>query len=237
MYSSQFDANSAFNGGGFTSSQSTDHGSSPAKGRETYGLVPATVKQISEASDSGDDKSNFVINGVDVANVTLIGMVSKKAERVTDVSFTIDDGTGQIHCNRWPVTNFDELTFHFVECIHFQVQNSRTKQGDATTQSHSVTPSTNTASRDGSNGYQSTPPNHFSGQFSVEGLKGFDQMVLDYLQQPSNFGREKGVHRDELSQKLKLPMEKIIESIRTLEEEGMIYSTIDEFHFKSTTSV
>ncbi|KAG5540369.1 hypothetical protein RHGRI_020560 [Rhododendron griersonianum] len=101
MYSSQFDANSAFNGGGFTSSQSTDHGSSPAKGRDTYGLVPVTVKQISEASDSGDDKSNFVINGVDVANVTLIGMVSKKAERVTDVSFTIDDGTGQIHCNRW----------------------------------------------------------------------------------------------------------------------------------------
>ncbi|KAG5540335.1 hypothetical protein RHGRI_020535 [Rhododendron griersonianum] len=69
MYSNQFDANSAFNSGGFTSSQSTDYGSSPAKGRETYGLVPVTVKQISEASDSGDDKSNFVINGVDVANV------------------------------------------------------------------------------------------------------------------------------------------------------------------------
>lgn len=33
--------------------------------------------------------------------VTLIGIVSKKAERVTDVSFTIDDGTGQIDCNRW----------------------------------------------------------------------------------------------------------------------------------------
>ncbi|XP_058217347.1 replication protein A 32 kDa subunit A-like [Rhododendron vialii] len=122
-----------------------------------------------------------------------------------------------------PVTNFDELTFHFVECTHFQVQNSRTKQRDATTQSHSMTPSTNTASRDGSNGYQSTPPNHFSGQFSVKGLKGFDQMVLDNLQQPSNFGREKGVHRDELSQKLKLPMGKIIESIRILEEEGLLY--------------
>lgn len=39
------------------------------QGRDTYGIVPVTVKQISEASDSGDDKSNFVINGVDVANV------------------------------------------------------------------------------------------------------------------------------------------------------------------------
>lgn len=136
------------------------------------------------------------------------------------------------------MTNFDEITLHFIECIHFQVQNSKTKlQGDATTQSHSVNPSTNTALKDGSNGYQSTPPNHFAGQYSADGLKGFDQMVLDYLQQPSNFGREKGVHRDELSQKLKIPMEKIIESIRTLEEEGLIYSTIDEFHFKSTTGV
>ncbi|KAL6955283.1 hypothetical protein U1Q18_044042 [Sarracenia purpurea var. burkii] len=91
MLSSQFDANSAFNGGGFTFSQSTqatDHGSSPAKNRETNGLVPVTVKKISEASHSGDDKSNFVIDGVDVANVTLVGTVSKKAERVTDVAFT-----------------------------------------------------------------------------------------------------------------------------------------------------
>lgn len=37
--------------------------------RETQGLVPVTVKQISEASQSGDEKSTFVINGVDVANV------------------------------------------------------------------------------------------------------------------------------------------------------------------------
>ena len=40
--------------------------------RETQGLVPVTVKQISEASQSGDEKSNFVINGVDVTNVLFI---------------------------------------------------------------------------------------------------------------------------------------------------------------------
>nr|GMC63361.1 replication protein A 32 kDa subunit A-like [Ipomoea batatas]GMC68568.1 replication protein A 32 kDa subunit A-like [Ipomoea batatas]GMD25703.1 replication protein A 32 kDa subunit A-like [Ipomoea batatas] len=28
-------------------------------------------------------------------------MAFKKAERVTDVSFVIDDGTGRIECNRW----------------------------------------------------------------------------------------------------------------------------------------
>ncbi|PSR91709.1 Replication protein A subunit A like [Actinidia chinensis var. chinensis] len=277
MFASQFDGNSAFNGGGFTSSQSTDFGSSSAKSRETHGLVPATVKQISEAFHSGDDKSNVVVDGVDVSNVTLIGMVSKKSEKVTDVAFTIDDGTGLIGCTRWineafdtmemediqdgmylrvngrlkifqgkrqlfafsvrPVTNFDEIAFHFIECIHFHLQNSRAKlQGDTTTQPRPVNPSQNTGVHDRSNGYQKSPSSQLSAQLSVDGLKGFDQMVIDYLQQPANYEREKGVHRDELSQKLKIPMEKIMESIRTLEEEGLIYSTIDEYHFKSTTS-
>ncbi|KAL6980091.1 hypothetical protein U1Q18_021740, partial [Sarracenia purpurea var. burkii] len=71
MFSSQFEANSTFNGGGFTFSQSTqatDHRSSPAKNRGSHEFVPVTVKKISGTSHSGDDKSNFVIDGVDVAN-------------------------------------------------------------------------------------------------------------------------------------------------------------------------
>ncbi|CAL5372876.1 unnamed protein product [Camellia sinensis] len=184
MFASQFDGNSAFSGGGFTSSQSTqatDIGSSSAKNRNAYGVVPITVKQISESAHSGDEKSNYVVDGVDVVNVTLIGMVSKKTERVTDVAFTLDDGTGRIDCNRWvneafdskemeniqdgiyvrvnglrkslqgrrqliafsvrPVTNFDEISFHFIECIHFHLQNSKTKlQGNTTTQPQSVNP-------------------------------------------------------------------------------------------------
>jgi hypothetical protein len=39
------------------------------KNRDSQGLVPVTVKQISEASHSGDEKSNFSINGVDLTNV------------------------------------------------------------------------------------------------------------------------------------------------------------------------
>lgn len=39
------------------------------QGREAPGLVPVTVKQISEASHSGEEKANFVINGVDITNV------------------------------------------------------------------------------------------------------------------------------------------------------------------------
>ncbi|CAK9149592.1 unnamed protein product [Ilex paraguariensis] len=65
MFSSQFDGSSQ-------STHSTDSGLSSAKSREAHGIIPVTVKRISESSHSGDDKSNFVIDGVDATNWTLV---------------------------------------------------------------------------------------------------------------------------------------------------------------------
>ncbi|XP_043718915.1 replication protein A 32 kDa subunit A-like isoform X2 [Telopea speciosissima] len=270
MYASQFDGNAAFSGGGFMPSQATqtlDTGFSSAKNRDNQGLLPLTVKQISEASLSNDDKSNFVVDGVDVNNVTMVGRVMNRTERVTDIAFTLDDGTGRIECNRWvneavdskemegiqdgmyvqihghlkgfqgkrhlvafavrPVTDFNEITCHFLECIYVHLYNTKVK-------AHMMSSVMNNPLQNGSKGYQAATPNQFSGQFGIDGLKDIDQKVLDHLQQPSNLGREKGVHRDELAQHLKIPLDKIMESIRSLEEEGLIYSTIDECHYKST---
>ncbi|KAH8504047.1 hypothetical protein H0E87_011621 [Populus deltoides] len=231
--SSQFDATSAFSGGGFMPSQSTqltDSTPSPAKAsllslslcsRNSLGVVPVTVKQISQASQSGDEKSSFVINGVDVTNVTVVGMVFNKAERSTDVSFVIDDGTGRIGCRRWvtenfeklemeavqdemyvrvighlrvfqdvkqlvafsvrPAINFDEITFHFTDCIHSHLQNSKL-QGGTSTQPHMVESSMNTPVQNG----QTFTSNLMSKQFDVDGLKDCDQLVLDRLQQSSS---------------------------------------------------
>ncbi|VVA40692.1 PREDICTED: replication [Prunus dulcis] len=83
-------------------------------------------------------------------------------------------------------------------------------QGNSATQPESVDSSLSTPVRSGSSGYQTAPSNQFYGQVSVGGIKGCDQLVLDYLQQHSS-----------------------MEAIRSLEEEGLIYSTIDEFHYKS----
>ncbi|KAM6590778.1 replication protein A 32 kDa subunit A isoform X1 [Cannabis sativa] len=273
----QSDNPSPFSGGGFMSSQSSqlaDAGPSPAKSRDSHGLIPVTVKQISEAHHSGDEKSNFVINGVEAANVTLVGMVSDKTERNTDVSLFLDDGTGRIKCRRWvnenfdakemegiengmyvrvnghvkifqgtrqlvafsvrPVSNFDEVSFHFIECIHNYLQSSKSRQpGNADTQPQSADSAFSTPVKSVANGFQIAPSSQLSGQISFDAQKGCDQLVLDYLQLPSSIGKEKGIHRDELSQQLKIPVDKIMESIRSLEDEGLIYSTIDEFHFKS----
>ncbi|XP_027331817.1 replication protein A 32 kDa subunit A isoform X1 [Abrus precatorius] len=249
--SSQFDATSAFSGGGFMASQPShlnDSSPAPPKSRETQGLVPVTVKQISEAYQSGDEKSNFVINGVDLNNVTLVGMVYEIAERNTDVSFTLDDGTGRIKCRRWvnetfdtkemeevingmyvrvyghlksfqgvrqlvafsvrPVTNFDEIPFHFIDCIHNHLRTKVKVEGISS--AHPSADSYNTPVRNASNGSQATSSNSVYAQYSVDGLKDCDKLVIEYIQQHSDMSDERGVHVNELARELKLPLDKIM---------------------------
>ncbi|XWS72848.1 hypothetical protein CRYUN_Cryun02cG0075000 [Craigia yunnanensis] len=275
--SSQFDATSAFSGGGFMPSQPSQLANStpsPARSRDTQGLISVTVKQISEASQSGDEKSNFTIDGVDVTNVTVVGMVFNKNVRSSDIRFHLDDGTGRVECIRWvtenletremdaledgtyvrvnghlqsfqgkkqlsafsvrPVTNFDEVTCHFIECIHFHLKISKEQsQGGALAQPQMADSSLSTPVRGASAGYQPALMNDFNMQYSADGLKSFDKLVLNYLQQPSNIDREMGVHVDELSQQLKAPTEKIKDAIEFLEKEGLVYSSIDDYHYKA----
>lgn len=247
---------------------------SPAKSRDTQGLISVTVKQISEAFQSGDEKSNFIIDGVDVTNVKVVGIVFNKIARSSDIRFQLDDGTGRVECIRWvtenldtsemdaledgtyvrlighlqsfqgkkqlnafavrSVTNFDEVTCHFIECIYIHLQNSKMQShGGALAQSQMADSSLSTPVRGASNGYQPALTNDFSMQYSVDGLKGFDKLVLNYLQQPSNIDREMGVHVDELSQQLKAPIQKIKDAIEFLEKEGLVYSSIDDYHYKA----
>ncbi|CAJ1972190.1 unnamed protein product [Sphenostylis stenocarpa] len=272
--SSQFDATTAFSGGGFMSSQPSnfnDSSPAPSKSRETQGLVPVTVKQISEASQSGDEKSNFVINGVDLNNVTLVGMVFEKVERNTDVNFVLDDGTGRIKCRRWvnetfdtkemeevmngmyvrvfghlksfqgvrqlvafsvrPVTNFDEVPFHFIDCIHNHLRSKMKVEGITSANPSSVS-SFNTPVKHAPTGSQAPSSNPAYAQYSVDGLKDCDKLVIDYLQQHSDMSDERGIHVNELSRELKLPMDRIMLSLKTLGDDGLVYSTIDDYHYK-----
>ncbi|CAN1825467.1 Replication protein A 32 kDa subunit A [Linum perenne] len=259
--SSQFDGNSQ-------SSQFPDSTQSPAKYRESHGLLPVTVKQISQASQSGDEKSSFKINGADVTNVTVVGMVSDKDEKVSDIGFIIDDGTGRVACKRWinepfdkieadgilegsyvringhlssfqgttnlvvfstrPVTNYDEISFHFIDCIHSHILSSKAKlprMGESTFTTPVKSEPTNS---------QASSASQLAKQYTIDGLKDCDQLVIECLKQYADMGQEKGMHIDEICKHLKLPSEKIKESIRAMEDDGLIYSTIDEYHYKAT---
>ncbi|KAI3694710.1 hypothetical protein L1987_77679 [Smallanthus sonchifolius] len=276
MYGGEFDGAAAFSGGGFMPSQATQTAdpvpSALSKHRDTQTLIPLTVKQINKALLSNDDKVNFLIDGVDVNNVKLVGMVLNKAERVTDISFVLDDGTGRVDCNRWvhdpvdtkemesilegmyvrvhgqlkgfqgkkqlvvfgikPVTDFDEITHHFVECIYVHSYNTKLmkQQASSSNQTHMPSSAVNTQT------YQTAPSNQFTGQYVADGLKGIDKMVLDYLMLPGSLARESGVHQEELARQLGIPLNKIQVALTCLIDEGLVYNSIDDFHFKTAAN-
>lgn len=269
MNISQFDGNAAFSGGGFMPSQATDStlepsSFTPTKDRESHVLLPLTVKQICASASTNDDRINIVVDGVEANSVRLVGIMLNKAERISDMTFTLDDGTGRIDCTKWiddaattremekfvngmyirvhgqlkamlgkrqltvfsirEVTDFNEIPTHFLECVYVHLYNINKRRGGANLQPQM----TNASYQPGSS--------QLPGRFATPGLKQLDQLVLECMQQPSCVNNEKGVSIDELARQLNVPLGKIMEAIRPLEQEGLLYNTIDERHFKSTAN-
>ncbi|KAJ3696217.1 hypothetical protein LUZ60_001594 [Juncus effusus] len=275
-----------------------DSAASPSKGRAflNQGAVPVTVKQIADALASCPDKSKPTINGIDISCVRVLGLVMNKVERATDVSFTIDDGTGRINFIRWiteasdtnelatiengmyikvngslkqfhskghvyaslirRLTNFNEVTLHFIECVYINLESSRQNNNNTSMQfqmnnnSCSSGPYTGpgnlgTQNRTGTQ-FQMNNNNSFSGPFTGTGQldtqirTGMDGgrtdmycMVLGVFQEPAILALEHGLHVEEVVRKLGMPSNKVLEAINYLVDVGHIYSTIDESHFKS----
>lgn len=268
MYSSQFDGVSLFSGGDFTPSQSTQSnelGFSSAKTRVSQRLLPMTVKQMNDGDQSSDDS-------IDVNNVTLVGMVINKVEKVTDVNFILDDGTGRVDIHRWvndesnemavvmngmyvrvngqlkefqgkkqitafsvrPVTDFNEIAYHFIECVYMHQYNARfQKLQNADSGLSHVSSGVTTLSQNGTVGHQAALTSQFSGH-TVDGGNDFDQMVLSIFHEPENIAKESGVHVDKIVEQLGVPRNKVMASINYHTDNGNIYSTIDDYHYKST---
>ncbi|CAL0323113.1 unnamed protein product [Lupinus luteus] len=148
-------------------------------GCHDFAKVPTTTAAMFSGSQF-DATTAFSGGGF----VTLVGMVFEKVERNTDVNFVLDDGTGRIKCRRWPVTNFDEISFHFIDCIHNHLRTKLKVEG--ITQAHPDS-SFNTPVRNASNVSQapsSSIPAY--AQYSVDGLKDCDKLVIEYMQQHSD---------------------------------------------------
>ncbi|WOL19738.1 replication protein A 32 kDa subunit A-like isoform X1 [Canna indica] len=239
---------------------------SPAKNRGPQGSVPLTAKQITGAYHSSDDKYAISLDGVDATNVRLLGLVMNKVERVTDVSFTLNDGTGQIDINRWvnevsdaneveaiqngiyvkvhghlkgfqskkhafafsvrPVVDFNEIVLHYIECIYAHIEIKKVK-----IQTHASLAS---SFSNGANGYQVPLIQQFSAHVGTGGSgNNIHNMVLGVFQEPTILAREHGLHIDEVVRKLGIPNNIIMDAINFHVNVGHIYSTIDEYHFKS----
>ncbi|XP_020578612.1 replication protein A 32 kDa subunit A-like isoform X3 [Phalaenopsis equestris] len=240
----QFAGASLFTSGVFLPSQSLDSSISPTKSRAPQTLIPITVKQLIEAYHSSEDKSTIIVDGVELANIKLVGLVMNRMDRDTEVSFTVDDGTGQIDIRRWanessdasdsafiqPLTDFNDIVLHFVECIHLHLWHVRLKGDTVRTQMIINTGTQFPNGRD----YLAHFPNQFVAHSTVDGSgKDVYSLVFRVFQEPAILASEHGLHVDELFRRLNLPKNQIMDAINYLVDVGRIYSTVDEYHFKS----
>ncbi|TYG62709.1 hypothetical protein ES288_D07G253700v1 [Gossypium darwinii] len=229
MQTNEFHGNAVFSGGGFMPSQATqtvpDRPSSSYKS-DARCSMPLTVKQLKDLSRVGE--SGISIDGVDVNNIVLVGMVSKIDNAVSDCTFRVDIYMFFGVAFR-PVTDFNEIAKHFIEGIYVHLYNTNLR-GGMTTQPEVA--NSNFGNPTKSYGYQTNLTNQFSGQYNTveEQIRGVSSKVLQYLRRLACLyvfnASETGVPSDVVVRELN-------KSLQFLVSEGLVYTTIDD-HYKFT---
>ncbi|KAL6842949.1 hypothetical protein ACP4OV_027262 [Aristida adscensionis] len=228
----------------------------PRKRSARGNVLPVTVKQIFDAMklDSGIQGAPFFVDGVETDIVKLVGTVDVESANSKSMSLVLDDGTGRLNFTRWlnhtsdkdemfatlfssvycefigtlrglrernyataislSITDYNAVTLHFLQCIRAHLHNTRDQEptvDDGSKKIESSSGSTNTISPS-----QSTP--------GVAGITKTPAADL-YIQ-------DDGLHIDEVLKQFKLPAVKIREAVQHNVDLGLIYTTIDDFHFK-----
>jgi hypothetical protein len=70
-------------------------------------LAPCTIKQLKNAPASGGD-NGFSVDGKDLHQVTIVGLITHADEQNTNLQYTIDDGTDSINVKMWIDAATDE---------------------------------------------------------------------------------------------------------------------------------
>nr|XP_010929263.1 replication protein A 32 kDa subunit B isoform X5 [Elaeis guineensis] len=138
-----------------------------------------------------------------------------------------------------PVTDFNDIVLHFIECIYVHVENTRLKALACRERGVPAwmqpNPITRTPFSNRVKGCDA-PLTNQSSAFSSMNRSGNDvyNLVLGVFQEPAILsGREQGLHVDEVIAILGLPTHDVMDAVNYHVDLGHIYSTIDEYHFKS----
>ncbi|RMJ22674.1 replication factor-a protein [Aspergillus sp. HF37] len=87
-------------GGGFMPGEMS---ASPAGGRGDVNnntLRPITIKQALDASQPYPE-ANYQIDGADAASICFVGQVRNISSQTTNITYKVDDGTGEIEVKQW----------------------------------------------------------------------------------------------------------------------------------------
>lgn len=257
-------------GGGFMSPGMTSPGmdSSQKKKNRAQTLLPVTAAMIDKA-EYNVTEDMFRFNGADIHQVTFVGVIREVQETATNISYKIDDMTGnRISVKKWidnddpleqskrsecredtyvrvvgsmksfndgqirsvmafsmvPVTDFNEITFHFIDVIHAQLTLKKTFASDGGDRG---------ACGGGGGGMQGMS-DPFGGGMNDAGLEGPNKVVFNFI---SACTAEQGISIQELKNRNRNMSEQQLRNcLEWLSNEGHIYSTIDDDHYKSTSS-
>ncbi|XP_070556465.1 replication protein A 32 kDa subunit-like [Ptychodera flava] len=235
-----------------------------AKGRRPQNLMPATVAELLKSTDEdykvGDVEVNMVtvvglVREVQEAPTNILYKVDDMTGPPIDVRQWIDtDDAGDSEKSRpipentyvrvigqlrtfggkrnisafkvQPLTDLNELTMHMMEVLHSHMYVDKAQKTAAMGMngaSHTNMQQMNTGDQGG-----------YSGAQPALGLSNVQRQVQQIIQACSD---ETGVSVDNISRQLRnLSKDAIRNAIEFLSNEGHIYSTIDDDHFKSTDS-
>lgn len=266
-----FQQGNANGGGGFMNdSQSPSVGGGSKKPQRSQSLLPVT-SAIMHKADYNTTDDVFKYEGVDIHQVTFVGIIKEVQEAATNISYKIDDGTGEfVSVKKWidtdenssdqfkrsecredtyvrvvghmksfnegqvrsviafliaPIRDFNEITFHMLEVVYASLMNKRINGvGMKQVGGESMqTPNRN------------APMDQFNNGGGMEtGLTGTNKLVYTHI---SAAQMEQGISIHDLQAKVRqCNANQIRTAIEWLSNEGHIYSTIDDDHFRSTAN-
>ncbi|EFJ17203.1 hypothetical protein SELMODRAFT_421246 [Selaginella moellendorffii] len=132
-----------------------------------------------------------------------------------------------------PITDFNEITFHFLDCIFAHTYNTKS-QGAARPDGPASPPTFNHTnySNPVSNPY-ATP----AAPANSNGMSECQRRVQAVFEEPSVKESEQGLHVDEIARRITgFSKKQVRDAVEFLVNEGYVYSTVDDEHFKSTNT-
>lgn len=77
-----------------------------------------TLRQVINASQPHSD-APFTFDGEELSQVTFVAWIRSIARNATNVSYTLDDGTGQLDVRQWIDNSADQgETIDELKCVH-----------------------------------------------------------------------------------------------------------------------
>ncbi|XP_028836491.1 replication protein A 32 kDa subunit [Denticeps clupeoides] len=260
-------------GGGYTQSPGGFGSPAPSQGGEkkartrTQHIVPCTVSQLKSAIQSEDV---FKVGDVEVAQVTIVGVIRSTDKSMTNIQYIVDDMTASpMDVKQWVDTedpsvdstvippgtyvkvsgnlrsfqnnrsvvafivraldDMNEITSHMLEVVQAHMMLSKSQMGGGGGINTSMMPMSNSGM-----GSMSNMGGAYSSVSALvnNGLSPNQNQVLCLIK---SCPEPQGISIQELKQRLGgMSMSVIREVVEFLSNEGHIFSTIDEDHFRST---